>query len=273
MRNCFLVAAVIGYCSSAFGQAGAPTTCDSTTVLSVENFASGNASNALGGISKILWCDFEFPAPTTPVTSVLVHGQPAFITLQTVQQTTPVTSAIFHGYPSFVPQEIVVQLPNVGVPTGPNQLQLLRGPQTLTSTSIPVDQFAPGIFTLDLTPGGPAAAWDTSMNYILPSNPAHTGEAVTIFCEGLGPTTPFVPTGSIPDGIAITSTTPEVHLGNQLAVVILSKLATGVANPSAAGVYEVTFIVPPVPGATVNQPIYLTIGGATSNTATLPIMP
>jgi len=266
MRFFWSLAAFVVCSGSAFGQS-----CDSIKILSVENFASGVTSNSLGGISKILWCDFELPAPTTPVTSVLVHGQPAFIALQSIMQTSPVTSVIFHGYPSYVPQEIVAQLPNTGVPINAAQLQLLRGNMTVASTSIQIEDFAPGIFTLDGTPAGPAVVFNSSMRYILANKPAHAGEALTVFCEGLGPTSPFVPAGSVPNGLAFTTTTPQVYVGNQLAAVIVSKLASVAATPSAAGIYEVKFVVPPVSSG--NLPIYLSIGGKTSNTATLPVAP
>jgi uncharacterized protein (TIGR03437 family) len=272
MRNFLLLVTIVACCGGAFGQSP-PSTCDSTKILSVQNLASGDTVNSLGGLSKISWCDFEFPAPTTPVTSVLVHGQPAFITYKTVMQSSPVTSVILHGYPSFVPHEIVAQLPNSGVPIESVQLQLRRGSSTIASTSIQIQDFSPGIFTLDGTPAGPAIVWDSVMNYILETNPAHSGEAVTVFCEGLGPTNPFVPTGSVPKGLAVTTSTPQVFVGTQLAPVILSRLASGNATPSAAGVYEVTFVVPPVTAGRADLPIYLSIGGKTSNTALLPVAP
>jgi uncharacterized protein (TIGR03437 family) len=109
------------------------------------------------------------------------------------------------------------------------------------------------------------------MHYILLNQPAQSGAVVTILCEGLGPTVPFVPTGSVPNGLAVTITNPQVFVGNQLATVILSRLATNSAGPAAAGVYEVTFVVPSVGGG--NEPIYISIGGTTSNTAVLPVAP
>ena len=271
MRKRWLLGILIASCSVALGQTA--TTCDSTKILSVKNFASGTSDNSLGGISKISWCEFQFPAPTSPVTSVLVHGQQAFITLQTVTPTSPVTSVILHGYPSLVPQQIVAQLPNLNVPAGSVQLELRHGKETIASAAVQVEEFAPGIFTLNNQPGGPAIIQDSSMNYILPSNPAQPGQAVTVFCEGLGPTNPFVPAGTVPTGLAATITTPQVYVGGQLAVVIVSRLATGTAKPSAAGVYEVTFVVPQVAAGTTELPIYLTIGGKTSNTAVLPVAP
>jgi uncharacterized protein (TIGR03437 family) len=271
MRNSLLLATLVA-CGSAFGQS-LSSTCDSTKILSVQNLASGETANSLGGLSKISWCDFEFPAPTTPVTSVLVHGRPAFITYKTVMQSSPVTSVILHGYPSFVPHEIVAQLPNLEVPVESVQLQLRRGGSIIASTAIQIHDFSPGIFTLDSTPGGPAIVTDSVMNYILETNPAHSGEAVTLFCEGLGPTNPFVPTGSVPKGLAVTTTTPQVFVANQSAPVILSRLASGGSTPSPVGVYEVTFVVPPVTGGKSNLPIYVSIGGKSSNTALLPVAP
>ena len=272
MRKSLLLATLVA-CGSAFGQSPA-STCDSTKILSVQNLASGSTVNSLGGLSKILWCDFEFPAPTTPVTSVLVHGEPAFITFKTVMQSSPVTSVILHGYPSYVPHEIVAQLPNSGVPLESVQLQLHRSGSTIASTAIQIHDFSPGIFTLDTTSTGPAIVTDSEMNYILETNPAHSGEAVTLLCEGLGPTNPFVPSGTVPKGLAVTTSTPqESFVGNQSAPVIFFRLASGSATPSPAGVYEVTFVVPPVTGSKASVPIYLSIGGKNSNIAQLPVAP
>src|SRR5581483_1233780 len=280
MDRVLSLALAAGCCGLAWGQSklavNSPASCDSTKILSVENFATGQPANSLGGMAKISWCDFEFPPPTTPVTSILVHGQKAFITLQGAAQTSPVTSVIFHGHPSFSPQQIVAQLPNSGVPVDTPVLQLRRGNQILASRQIQVGDFAPGIFTLNGVTTGPAIVWDSTKNYILQDHPAHIGEAVTVFCEGLGPTDPFVPSGSVPKGLAVTTSNPQVFVGGQLASVIVSKLSTGSVVPSLAGVYEVTFVVPSVPTAphvVSSQTISMTIGGKTSNTATLPAIP
>jgi len=264
-----LPAAILLFSGSAWAQSPPPSTCNATQILSVDNFAAGGPANSLGGIARISWCDFEFPAPTTQLTSVLVHGRPAFITLQQTEPTSPVTSVILHGYPSYVPRQIVVQLPNLMATTDSASLELLRGAQTVASTSVQIQEFAPGIFTMDGTPNGPAVAWSSPMNYIVQGNPARPGQVVTLFCEGLGPTFPFVPAGSVPSGMAISTTFPQIYVGNQLAPVILSRLSSSSGTPSAAGVYEVSFVVPALSSG--NQPIYLTIGGQTSNAATLAV--
>lgn len=187
--------------------------------------------------------------------------------------TSPVTSVIYHGYPSFTPQELVVQLPNSGLSTGSVELQLRRGSSTIASKSIQMDEYAPGIFTLDGTATGEAIVQDLNLDYIFDANPAHPGQVVTIFCEGLGPTNPFVPAGSVPTGLAFTASNPQIYVGNQLASLVISDLRGGNEAPSAAGIYNVSFVVPSVSGANISQPIYITIGGKTSNIATIPVAP
>jgi hypothetical protein len=44
-------------------------------------------------------------------------------------------------------------------------------------------------------------------------------------------------------------------------------------NPPAAGMYEITFIVPPVNTNKASQPIYVQTGGFQSNVATLTVVP
>ena len=256
-----------------FGQKKPPAACDSTNIASIQNLASGQSTFAPGSLAQILWCDLEFPAVTTPISSVLVHGLNAPVTFIDLSQTTQVTSIAYHGYPGFTPREVVIQLPNASLVPGGAQVQIMRGASVLASTGIQVDGFAPGLFTMNGQPDGPALARN-AVNYVSGSNAVHVGDTVTIYCEGLGPTTPFVNAGNVPGFQAVTTYTPEVVVGNMAASVTLSKLVPLPSMlPSAAGVYEVTFVVPPVNTNKPNQPIYVQTQGFKSNVASLAVVP
>ncbi len=99
------------------------------------------------------------------------------------------------------------------------------------------------------------------------SNPAQSGEVLTVYSTGLGPTSPAVPPGT-PAPVstpAVTTTTPIVNVGCLQSPVISSQLM-----PGATGLYQVTFEVPPgIAGG--GQPFSLSIGGQTSNALTLPV--
>jgi len=258
----------------AFGQKNPPAACNSTNIVSIQNLASGQSAFSPGSLAQVLWCDLEFPAPTTPITSVLVHGQFAAPTFVDVSQTTQVTSVAYHGYPGFTPREFVIQLPNSGLPTGKTDVQIMRGASVLASAGIQVDSFAPGLFTMDGQPNGPVLARN-GIDYVAGNNVVHVGDTVTIYCEGLGPTTPFVSTGDVPNVPAVVVSMPQVVVGNMVAAVSTAKLVEvpPFPYPWPAGMYQVTFVIPPVNTNRGSQPIYVQTGGFKSNVATLTVVP
>lgn len=268
MKTIILMA--LSLTAAAFGQKNAPTACGSTSITSIQNLASGQSAFSPGSLAQVLWCDLEFPAVTTPITSVTVHGLNAPITFLDLSQTTQVTSIAYHGYPGFTPREIVIQVP-IELPTGNTQVQIMRENSVVASSGIQLDAFAPGIFTLDHQPGGPVLVRD-GINF---APAVHVGDTVTIYCEGLGPTTPFVPTFGIPAFPAITINTPTVMVGNMPAAVSVSKLmqVPPFLFPPQFGIYEVTFVVPPVNTNKASQPIYVQTGGFKSNVANLTVLP
>jgi uncharacterized protein (TIGR03437 family) len=270
----YTFAAAVSLSVVAFGQKNPPAASNSTNIVSIQNLASGQSRFSPGSLAQVLWCDLEFPAVTTPITSVLVHGQFAAPTFVDKTQTTLVTSVAYHGYPGFTPREFVIQLPNIGLPTGKTDVQIMRGAAVLASTGIQADIFAPGLFTMDGQPNGPVLARN-GIDYVAGSNVVHVGDAITIYCEGLGPTTPFVPIGVVPTFPAVVLSPPQVVVGNMVASVSIAKLVEGppFPNPSPAGMYEVTFVIPPVNTNKGSQPIYVQTGGFKSNVASLTVVP
>lgn len=102
---------------------------------------------------------------------------------------------------------------------------------------------------------------------ITPASPAAPGEQIGLMAIGLGPTNPQVPTGiSGPNNpTANTTTLPLVTVVGQPAVV-----TSAFAAPGQIASYVITFTVPAslTSGA---APVIVSIGGVSSNQATLPV--
>jgi uncharacterized protein (TIGR03437 family) len=127
--------------------------------------------------------------------------------------------------------------------------------------------FAPAIFTLNSQGTGPGAILDSAYNLVDSSNPATAGATtILIYCTGLGAVTNQPATGSAGPSspLAETTTAPTVTIGGLPANVSFSGLA-----PGFVGLYQVNVLVPADVAAGSAVPVTISIGGATSNTATI----
>jgi uncharacterized protein (TIGR03437 family) len=118
---------------------------------------------------------------------------------------------------------------------------------------VAITQYAPGIFTLNGQGTGQGAILNYPSYQVSDSStPAVAGTTVLIiYCTGLGPE---------------TSTIPTVTVGGVPAPVLFSGLA-----PSFVGVYQINAQLPAgVPSGSA-VPVVISIGGATSNTATIAV--
>jgi uncharacterized protein (TIGR03437 family) len=101
-----------------------------------------------------------------------------------------------------------------------------------------------------------------------PATPATAGDALVIYCAGLGAVNPAIPAGSAAPASPLSTTvnTTTVMIGNQPANVLYSGLA-----PGFAGLYQVNVTVPSgiTPGSDV--PVVLTVAGISSPTVTVAI--
>jgi uncharacterized protein (TIGR03437 family) len=126
------------------------------------------------------------------------------------------------------------------------------------SQSIQFAAYAPGIFTI------------TDANYrpINSSNPTSAGSLIQIFCTGLGPVTNQPPTGAPASVTTVSNTTatPTVAIGGVAAPILFSGLA-----PGSVGEYQVDAHMPANVPAGNAVPVILTIGGVSSNIATIAI--
>jgi len=118
--------------------------------------------------------------------------------------------------------------------------------------SITVDNYAPAFY------GSPSVT----------PNPAAIGQTVTAQLVGLGATTPFVAVGTVPITSAPTVTTPTITLGGNPILAASSALGT-----TAAGVYQVTFVIPTTAVVGTPQDLVISIGGKSTPKTSITIAP
>jgi len=100
------------------------------------------------------------------------------------------------------------------------------------------------------------------------SRPATAGDVLTIWCIGLGPTSPAVAAGApapSAEPFARLIDTPKVNIGGIPVTPVFAGL-----TPTAAGLYQVNVVVPPDLG-TGTVTLDLEFKGSTSNSVNIPI--
>ncbi|HKA00969.1 MAG TPA: IPT/TIG domain-containing protein, partial [Candidatus Solibacter sp.] len=167
------------------------------------------------------------------------------------------------------PEQINFQVPNI-VASGPATvtLTITQGAQ---STSVPVvlRPTAPSIFTTNAQGTGQGSIVIAgTATLALPARPAKIGEFISIYCTGLGAVSNSPGVGNPAPGnpLAQTQSTPTVMIGGVPATVQFSGLA-----PGFAGLYQINVRVPTGVAAGDAVPITITMGGVTSNTATIAV--
>jgi uncharacterized protein (TIGR03437 family) len=158
--------------------------------------------------------------------------------------------------------QINFQMPyylNAGGRTAPNVQIVLQG---IPANSINFTNSAtsPGIFVAGTTT---AVVTHQSGALVTAANPAALGEIVTIYCAGLGPTSPYINEGDPgPIPPANTTGTPTVTIGGATEAISFSGL-----TPLFAGLYQINATISGSTPAGA-QTITISIGGATSNSLT-----
>ncbi len=148
-------------------------------------------------------------------------------------------------------------------------LSVTFGGQTGGAQTVNLAPYAPGIFTTNSQGTGQGAILDSSFRLVDSSNPAIPGSTyIQIFCTGLGPVTnqPADGASSPTNPLSETTATPTVTIGGVEAPVQFSGL-----TPGLVGVYQVNVQVPAGTPAGNAVLVVVSIGGATSNTATIAV--
>ena len=171
--------------------------------------------------------------------------------------------------------QINFQVPNLGFTRNqPAKLVITHGNLSSTIT-VMVGPYAPALFTTNAQGTGQGsiliagtASLAAPAGKFPGSRPVKKGEFISIYCTGLGDVRrrPGLGQPSPSNPLSTTLTTPDVTIGTASATVLFSGLA-----PGFVGLYQVNVQIPDTApsGDTVN--VSLTIGGVTSNTATIAI--
>jgi uncharacterized protein (TIGR03437 family) len=155
--------------------------------------------------------------------------------------------------------QVVVQVPFETQPGSASVLINSAGGGSGTFT-VQVAPYAPGIF--ETTIGGQkfAVALRPNGSYISPSNPAHPGETILIYVNGLGQTTPATATGSA--GVPGQSVAGTLVIGvNNGGVPFTASYA-----PGMVGVYVIAIQIPSDTQTGPAQPIGVIAYDAAGNT-------
>lgn len=216
-----------------------------------------------GGLSsetKTMQGGQSFPAQLGGV-EVRIGGAPAPIFYVSPEQ---IAAIVPYGIRSSASGLVTIQVNNNGVRSN-----------TLTLFSAAT---APGIFTQSANGLGSAAAVHAATgNLVTASNPARSGEFVSIYLTGLGSVSPIAPDGA--PGAAAPLNNADVFLGNHLSVYFddYAKSVFAKANityaglaPGLAGLYQINVQVPDGIGP---GDVYLEIVTDTAdvNQATIPV--
>jgi minor extracellular serine protease Vpr len=186
------------------------------------------------------------------------------LSLATVSVSFDAATLSVPGHLHFIsPGQINVQIPWELQGQSSVQMKVSIGDISTSLFTLALASTSPGIFVRN----GLAAALDTNYALIDSSNPAQRGQAVQLYVNGLGAVdnTPVSGEPTSSQTLARTTAQPTVTIGGQTATVLFSGLA-----PGNVGLYQVNVTVPS--GApTGSQPVVISIGGADSPSATMPV--
>lgn len=130
-----------------------------------------------------------------------------------------------------------------------------------------LNNYGPGIFEQPSGSGWAAAQDGPTYAPITTSSPAHRGQLITIYCNGLGPVdqTPADGEPTPRQPLVHTLVTPVVSIGGRPARVDFAGL-----SPDSVALYQINVFVPDdAPSGT--QPVTVTMNGVVSKAANLPI--
>jgi uncharacterized protein (TIGR03437 family) len=165
--------------------------------------------------------------------------------------------------------QINAQVPfGLGINTA-QQLVVLNGPTLSIPQSVVVAAAQPGIYTQDQSGAGPGVIVDaTSGVEITTASPAHAGDVLVVYCNGLGAVNPAVPTGTAaplsgPPSQTVNPVTLTV--GGVNAVVQFAGLVPGYPD-----LYQVNAVLPGVTKGNA-VPVVLTVAGQSSPPVTIAV--
>jgi uncharacterized protein (TIGR03437 family) len=166
--------------------------------------------------------------------------------------------------------QINAQVPfNIGINTA-QQLVVTNGSTLSAPQSVVVAAAQPGVYTQDQSGSGPGIIVDLNTGAVVTaSHPAHVGDVLVIYCNGLGAVNPALPTGTpAPLNGPLSSTVNQltVSVGGMNAPVSFAGLVPGYPD-----LYQVNSVVPAGIATGNSVPVILTIAGQSSPPVTLAV--
>ncbi len=154
----------------------------------------------------------------------------------------------------------------------PQQLIVLQNNAYSLPETVTLAPAQPAVFTQDQSGMGIGVIVvvkpDGTQFEIGPSHPASAGDALVIYCTGLGPVTPSVTAGAAGPSspLSKTSNPVTVTIGSQPGQVLYAGL-----SPGFAGLYQVNVVIPAGISPAPDVPVILTEAGLASPPVTIPI--
>jgi uncharacterized protein (TIGR03437 family) len=167
------------------------------------------------------------------------------------------------------PGQINMQLPFDLPLNAQFQLTVQRGGVLSVPEQLVIAAAQPGIFTTSETGTGQGVIVKSDLVTLAqPGSPATAGDAITVYCTGLGSVDPPVPAGvAAPDSPLSVAVNPvSLTIGGVPAQVLFAGL-----SPGSAALYQVNAVVPAgvTPGGQV--PVVMTVAGQTSPPVTMAV--
>jgi uncharacterized protein (TIGR03437 family) len=169
-------------------------------------------------------------------------------------------------------QQIDAVVPYDIAPNSVQQVIVQNGTAVSQPETVMVAAAQPGVFSQDSSGTGPGSILGQKPGGIpalnTAANPASVGDALLIFCTGLGTVSPSVPAGAAASTSALsyTDNPATVTVGGKDAQVLFAGLA-----PGWVALYQVNVLVPPGVAAGPSVPVVVTAAGAASAPVTVAI--
>jgi uncharacterized protein (TIGR03437 family) len=161
--------------------------------------------------------------------------------------------------------DVIAEIP-VDAATGTAAVVATYEGASSTAYNITIGTVAPEIY-LNVTSGG-SSFYNSGSTPITSGNPASANSEVYLLAAGLGPTNPAQLTNTMATVSSPTTMPVQVMVGNLMIMPSYAGLFVG----GAPGTYQVAFTLP-ADVAVGSDPVVISVGGVSSNTATLVVGP
>ncbi len=234
-------------------QNGLPVAISTGAVVNAASYSATVAPGSIAAVFGSFPVDQPGQAAAFPIPSNLQGVSIQFNSL---------FGALFYAGPN----QINVQLPLNLVNFPSYAATAVTGYGASAAVAMSVAEFAPGIFAINGQGSGQGAILNLSNQLVDTTHPAKAGDYIQIYCTGLGATTndPGIGLPAPGDPLSVTLTTPTVSIGGVNGVVQFSGLA-----PGMVGLNQINVQIPAGVAAGAAVPVFVSIGGAVSNTVTI----